>query len=51
VYEAGRWPISIDPPWLRATLTFFVVPVGFSITVPAEALGARSALDASDLGL
>jgi ABC-2 type transport system permease protein len=37
MYAAGRWPISIYPPWLRATLTV-VVPVGFAVTVPAGAL-------------
>ena len=40
MYEAGRWPIGIYPPWLRATLTF-LVPVGFAITVPAEGLVGR----------
>jgi ABC-2 type transport system permease protein len=37
MFEAGRWPITIYPPWLRLSLTF-LVPVGFAITVPAEAL-------------
>jgi len=40
MYEAGRWPIGIYPPWLRTALTF-VVPVGFAITVPSEALVGR----------
>lgn len=40
MYEAGRWPISIYPPWLQGALTF-LVPVGFAITVPAEALVGR----------
>ncbi len=40
MYEAGRWPIGIYPPWLRAALTF-VVPVGFAITVPTEGLVGR----------
>jgi len=40
MYEAGRWPIGIYPPWLRTTLTF-LVPVGFAITVPAEGLTGR----------
>ena len=40
MYEAGRWPIGIYPPWLRSVLTF-LVPVGFAITVPAEALVGR----------
>ena len=40
MYEAGRWPIAIYPPWLRAILTF-LVPIGFAITVPAEGLVGR----------
>jgi ABC-2 type transport system permease protein len=40
MYEAGRWPIGIYPPWLRAVLTF-LVPVGFAVTVPAEGLVGR----------
>ena len=37
MYEAGRWPISLYPGWLRFALTF-VVPVAFATTVPAQAL-------------
>jgi ABC-2 type transport system permease protein len=40
MYQAGRWPISIYPLWLRAVLTF-VVPIAFAITVPTEALIGR----------
>ena len=40
MYEAGRWPISLYPGWLRFLLTF-IVPVAFAITVPAEALTGR----------
>ena len=40
VYEAGRWPVSIYPAWLRFALTF-IVPVAFAITVPAQALAGR----------
>lgn len=43
MYEAGRWPIGIYPPWLRSILTF-LVPVGFAITVPAEGLVGRMSL-------
>jgi len=43
MYEAGRWPVGIYPPWLRASLTF-LVPVGFAITVPAEGLIGRVSL-------
>jgi ABC-2 type transport system permease protein len=40
MYEAGRWPIGIYPPWLRTVLTF-LVPIGFAITVPTEGLVGR----------
>jgi ABC-2 type transport system permease protein len=40
MFEAGRWPISLYPGWLRYGLTF-VVPVAFAVTVPAEALTGR----------
>ena len=40
MYEAGRWPVGIYPPWLRSTLTF-LVPVAVAVTVPAEALADR----------
>jgi ABC-2 type transport system permease protein len=40
VYEAGRWPVSIYPGWLRFGLTF-LIPVAFAITVPAQALAGR----------
>jgi ABC-2 type transport system permease protein len=40
MWEAGRWPVGIYPPWLRLTLTF-VIPVAFATTVPAEALAGR----------
>ncbi len=40
MYEAGRWPISLYPGWLRFALTF-VVPVAFATTVPAEALTGK----------
>ncbi len=40
MYEAGRWPVGIYPPWLRATLTF-LVPIAFAITVPASSLVGR----------
>jgi ABC-2 type transport system permease protein len=40
MYEAGRWPISLYPGWLRYGLTF-VVPVSFATTVPVEALTGR----------
>jgi ABC-2 type transport system permease protein len=40
MYEAGRWPVSIYPQWLRWALTF-IVPVAFATTVPAQALTGR----------
>jgi ABC-2 type transport system permease protein len=40
IYQAGRWPIGIYPGWLRIGLTV-VVPVGFAVTVPAQALTGR----------
>ena len=39
-WEAGRWPVSLYPGWLRAGLTV-LVPVAFATNVPAEALAAR----------
>lgn len=35
--EAGRWPLSVFSPWLRAALVF-AVPVGIVTTFPAEIL-------------
>jgi ABC-2 type transport system permease protein len=40
MYEAGRWPVGLYPPWLRLALTI-VVPVAFAITVPVEELVGR----------
>ena len=40
MYQAGRWPISLYPAWLRYGLTF-VVPVAFATTIPVEALTSR----------
>jgi ABC-2 type transport system permease protein len=48
MYEAGRWPVSIYPGWLRFGLTF-VVPVAFAVTVPAQALTGR--LSAANLAV
>jgi ABC-2 type transport system permease protein len=39
-WEAGRWPVTLYPQWLRIGLTF-VIPVAFATTVPAEALSGR----------
>ncbi len=35
--QAGRWPISLFPGWMQVVLTL-VIPVGFAVTVPAQAL-------------
>lgn len=40
MYQAGRWPVTIYPPWLRWALTL-LVPVAFATTVPAQALTGR----------
>jgi len=48
MYEAGKWPIGLYPPWLRVGLTA-VVPVAFAITIPVESLVGR--LEPATLGL
>ena len=40
VYLTGRFPVGIYPMWLRLSVTF-LVPIGFAITVPAEAVTSR----------
>jgi len=40
VYQSGRWPVTIYPDWLRASLTY-LVPIAFAVTVPAQALTSR----------
>lgn len=40
MYQAGRWPVTIYPPWLRWILTF-LIPVAFATTVPASAFTGR----------
>jgi ABC-2 type transport system permease protein len=44
MYRAGQWPVGVYPNWLRVGLTF-LVPVAFAVTVPAEALTGRLALE------
>jgi len=41
--NAGRWPVTIFPTWLRPVLTF-VVPIAFAVTVPAQALTGQLTL-------
>jgi ABC-2 type transport system permease protein len=40
IYQTGRWPIGVYPGWLRYSVTF-LIPVGFAVTVPAEAVTSR----------
>jgi ABC-2 type transport system permease protein len=40
MYQAGRWPVSVYPGWLRVGFTV-VVPLAFAVTVPASALTGR----------
>ncbi len=40
VYQAGRWPVTIYPVWLRGGLTF-LIPLAFAVTVPAQAITSR----------
>jgi ABC-2 type transport system permease protein len=40
VYQVGRWPIGVYPGWLRYSMTY-LVPIGFAVTVPAQAMTDR----------
>lgn len=40
LFQTGRWPIGIYPGWLRYSMTY-LIPIGFAVTVPAQALTAR----------
>lgn len=40
MYQTGRWPIGVYPGWLRYSMTY-LVPIGFAVTVPAQALTNR----------
>lgn len=40
MYQTGRWPIGVYPGWLRYSM-MYLVPIGFAITVPAEAVTSR----------
>ena len=40
IYQAGRWPVTIYPGWLRTSLTY-IVPIAFAVTIPAEAITLR----------
>jgi viologen exporter family transport system permease protein len=41
MYQAGRWPVSVYPGWLRVGFTI-LVPLAFAVTVPASALTGRA---------
>ena len=43
IYQTGRWPVGVYPGWMRYGVTF-LVPVGFAVTVPAQALTSRLTL-------
>jgi ABC-2 type transport system permease protein len=40
MYQTGRWPIGMYPGWLRYSMTY-LVPIGFAVTVPAQAITHR----------
>jgi ABC-2 type transport system permease protein len=40
LYQAGRWPVTIYPAWLRVGFTV-LVPLAFAVTLPAEVLTGR----------
>jgi ABC-2 type transport system permease protein len=40
IYQTGRWPVTVYPGWLKYSVTF-LVPIGFAVTVPAEAVTSR----------
>jgi len=40
LFRSGQYPVRIYPGWMRFGLTF-LVPIGFAITVPAEAATGR----------
>lgn len=48
--NAGSWPITIYPAWLRISLTF-IIPVAFAVTIPSEALLDRVSLQSALLTL
>ncbi|MHB1089788.1 MAG: ABC transporter permease [Ilumatobacteraceae bacterium] len=40
LFRSGQYPVQIYPRWMRFGLTF-LVPIGFAVTVPAEAATNR----------
>lgn len=41
VFEAGRYPVHIYPPWIRYGLTY-LIPLAFLTTIPAGSLVGRA---------
>jgi ABC-2 type transport system permease protein len=41
LYQAGRWPVTLYPGWLRLMFTI-LVPLAFAITVPAQTVTGRA---------
>jgi ABC-2 type transport system permease protein len=48
LFRSGQYPVRIYPGWMRFGLTF-LVPIGFAVTVPAEA--ATDRLSGSTVGV
>lgn len=44
MYNAGRWPVTIYPGWLKWVLTA-IVPIAFAVTVPAQAIAGRMSMN------
>lgn len=40
LFRSGQYPVRVYPEWMRFGLTF-IVPIGFAVTVPAEAAANR----------
>ena len=47
MFQAGRYPVTVYPAWLRVVLTL-IVPVAFATTVPVQAVTGR--LDPAGVG-
>jgi ABC-2 type transport system permease protein len=43
LYQAGRWPVTLYPGWLRVVFTV-LVPLAFAVTVPAQTVTGRATL-------
>lgn len=49
LYRAGQYPVTVYPAWLRLSLTY-LVPIGFAVTVPSEALTGRLTWERTVIG-